>query len=97
LESGVLFGGFLIAAIISSVVGSIRSARQVFPLNWEEVFSICIVIYAMFESIFNRYMIAIGNNLSIILLMIIAKLSIIAESRRSAKVVNLTNPLNSEN
>jgi exopolysaccharide production protein ExoQ len=97
LESGILFGGFLIASIIASVVASIRSARQAFPLNWEEVCSICIVLYVMFESIFNRYMIAIGNNLSLVLLMIIAKLSIVAESRRSAKVINLTNPLNSEN
>jgi hypothetical protein len=70
LDSGIVCGGLIVAAMLATVVrlhGQIRATRAL-PL--EELATLATLIYAMADSIFNRYLLAIGNPTSLLVMLL---------------------------
>jgi hypothetical protein len=77
LDSGIVCGGLIIASMFMAVIKLWRVARasRQFPLN--AVVALATLLYAMVQSIFNRYLLAIGNPLSLILMLVFIQASIV--------------------
>lgn len=69
IDSGLLLGPCIIAAILLSPVALIVTARKSGVGRTEIVFLAWLIIYAASQSFFNRYLLAIGNSGSLLLLL----------------------------
>jgi exopolysaccharide production protein ExoQ len=90
LDSGVICGGLIISSMLAATVRLWRCARTTsgFPLN--AITALATLIYAMVQSIFNRYLLAIGNPLSLILMLLFIQASIarVRDSRAHVRAIN---------
>lgn len=85
VESGI----FLTAAILISFLSVlVRSYRKQGSGSSFHRFAFYVLLFAMFQSLFNRYLIAIGNPFSLMILVIASKASIKGSSRYRATLEN---------
>jgi hypothetical protein len=82
LESGFIIGLFMIFAIMHVVYMSFRLVSQ--SSSGGDLFTtmaiLILILFVVLQSIFNRYLVAIGNPLSLAFLIICAKISVLSGS-----------------
>ncbi len=74
LESGVIMGAVFVISLIYAVIdisNKIRSERG----KIDSIFALYLVVYVLIQSIFTRYLLGIGNTLSIFFLMVVVRVS----------------------
>lgn len=70
LDSGILAGGFLIISILFSLFRSASWALRRRNSRLQDVTITTLILFSMFQGLFNRYLFAIGNPFSLIMLFI---------------------------
>ena len=72
LDSGIIVGGGIIAAVIRTAVQAIVRLRAAPRDGWlVSAATAGILVFAVFESFFNRYLIGIGNSSSLLILIVL--------------------------
>lgn len=82
-ESGIALGCLLLISIVANVIMLATKIRTEPSgrINWENLSVIWIILFALTQSIFNRYLLAIGNGASLLLIALYSAASITGNKR----------------